>query len=98
MTVRRQGVGGKVYDPDQLPGLVVVSRFGRKRSLFFVYVHTKVLCYVCVHASNAQGSLRLAIEVDGTESDSDIAALATLQPVVVLLNTAHSVSRLHASR
>ncbi|MEW5297822.1 MAG: hypothetical protein WDW36_001004 [Sanguina aurantia] len=45
-----------------------------------------------------EGSLRLAIEVDGTESDSDIAALATLQPVVVLLNTAHNVSRLHASR
>lgn len=47
------------------------------------------------------GSTRLAIAVDGTESDAEIAALKTLQPVVVLLNTDDapgSLSRVHASR
>ena len=45
-----------------------------------------------------QGSTRLAIEVDGTESDAEIAALKTINPVVVLLNINDGVSRIHASR
>lgn len=45
-----------------------------------------------------EGCTRLAIEVDGTESESDLAALKTLSPVVVLLNTGATTSRIHASR
>jgi (E)-4-hydroxy-3-methylbut-2-enyl-diphosphate synthase len=48
-----------------------------------------------------QGSTRLAISVDGTESEAEIGALKQLSPVVVLLNTdaaSGSVSRVHASR
>ena len=40
----------------------------------------------------------MAIEVDGTETDSDIAALKALSPVVVLLNVKDGVSRIHSSR
>eukprot|EP00195_Chlamydomonas_chlamydogama_P017274 CAMPEP_0202902060 /NCGR_PEP_ID=MMETSP1392-20130828/16134_1 /ASSEMBLY_ACC=CAM_ASM_000868 /TAXON_ID=225041 /ORGANISM="Chlamydomonas chlamydogama, Strain SAG 11-48b" /LENGTH=702 /DNA_ID=CAMNT_0049588743 /DNA_START=163 /DNA_END=2271 /DNA_ORIENTATION=+ len=45
-----------------------------------------------------EGSTRLAIEVDGTETTEEISALKTLNPVVVLLNIADGVSRIHASR
>ncbi len=45
-----------------------------------------------------QGSTRLAIEVDGTETDAEILALKQLSPVVVLLNTKDGLSRIHASR
>jgi len=45
-----------------------------------------------------QGAKRLAVFVDGTESDEDIAALKTLDAVMVLLKTAPGMSRVHASR
>lgn len=45
-----------------------------------------------------QGSTRLAIEVDGSESEAEIASLKALAPVVVLLNIKDGVSRIHASR
>eukprot|EP00197_Chlamydomonas_leiostraca_P002013 CAMPEP_0202857216 /NCGR_PEP_ID=MMETSP1391-20130828/243_1 /ASSEMBLY_ACC=CAM_ASM_000867 /TAXON_ID=1034604 /ORGANISM="Chlamydomonas leiostraca, Strain SAG 11-49" /LENGTH=714 /DNA_ID=CAMNT_0049535995 /DNA_START=93 /DNA_END=2237 /DNA_ORIENTATION=- len=45
-----------------------------------------------------QGSTRLAIEVDGTETAAEIAALKQLSPVVVLLNIKDGMSRIHASR
>jgi hypothetical protein len=51
-----------------------------------------------VSALLSQGSTRLAIEVDGTETPSELAALKALNPVVVLLNIKQGVSRLHASR
>lgn len=54
-----------------------------------------------VHVCNVyctQGSSRLAIEVDGTESAAEIAQLKALSPVVVLLNVKEGVSRVHASR
>lgn len=45
-----------------------------------------------------QGSTRWAIEVDGTETEDELAALRSLAPIVVLLNIKDGVSRLHASR
>ncbi|EFJ45455.1 hypothetical protein VOLCADRAFT_63610 [Volvox carteri f. nagariensis] len=45
-----------------------------------------------------QGSSRWAIEVDGTETEEQLGALQGLGPIVVLLNVADGVSRLHASR
>lgn len=41
---------------------------------------------------------RLAVFVDGTETDEQVAALATIKPDVVLLKIAPNVSRVHASR
>jgi len=54
-----------------------------------------IIIYVTVPV---QGSTRLAIEVDGTETDSEIASLKALSPAVVLLNVKDGVSRIHASR
>ncbi|KAG1675454.1 hypothetical protein FOA52_001753 [Chlamydomonas sp. UWO 241] len=48
-------------------------------------------------ATMPEGSVRMAVSIDGTESVDEIKALATLKPVVALLNTT-SVSRIHASR
>ena len=48
--------------------------------------------------TSPQGSTRLAIEVDGSETDAEIASLKTLAPVVVLLNIKDGVSRIHSSR
>ncbi|GIL84782.1 hypothetical protein Vretimale_14432 [Volvox reticuliferus] len=45
-----------------------------------------------------EGSSRWAIEVDGTESEEQLGAIQGLGPIVVLLNVADGVSRLHASR
>ncbi|GIL68785.1 hypothetical protein Vafri_22024 [Volvox africanus] len=45
-----------------------------------------------------EGSSRWAIEVDGTESEEQLGAVQGLEPIVVLLNVADGVSRLHASR
>ncbi|GLC39356.1 hypothetical protein PLESTB_000893800 [Pleodorina starrii] len=45
-----------------------------------------------------EGSSRWAIEVDGSESEEQLAAIRGLGPIVVLLNIADGVSRLHASR
>ncbi|GFR52316.1 hypothetical protein Agub_g14853, partial [Astrephomene gubernaculifera] len=47
-----------------------------------------------------QGITRWAAEVDGTESEAQLASLASLPspPLVLLLRTAEGVSRLHASR
>lgn len=44
------------------------------------------------------GTSRVAVFVDGTESDEDIAALKTIDAVLVLLKTAPGVSRVHSSR
>lgn len=44
-----------------------------------------------------EGSVRMAVSLDGTESEEEIKALKDLKPVMALLNTA-SVSRTHASR
>lgn len=41
---------------------------------------------------------RFAISLDGTESDEALKTLATLDPIVTLLNTAADESRLHSSR
>ena len=40
----------------------------------------------------------MAIEVDGTESEVELGAIKALAPVVVLLNTGSTASRIHASR
>ncbi|KIZ04819.1 hypothetical protein MNEG_3143 [Monoraphidium neglectum] len=45
-----------------------------------------------------QGAARLALEIDGTESDAQLAAASTLGAVVALLNVADGTSRVHASR
>lgn len=45
-----------------------------------------------------QGSTRLAVEVDGTETEEEISALKALGADVVLLNIKDGVSRVHASR
>ena len=50
------------------------------------------------HPPHPQGSTRLAIQVDGTESDAEMMAIKALNPAVVLLNTAQGTSRIHASR
>lgn len=47
--------------------------------------------------AHKQGCSRLAVELDGTESEEVLGALKTSDPIVLLLNT-HAVSRLHASR
>lgn len=44
-----------------------------------------------------QGCVRVAVELDGTESEEVLGALKAADPIVLLLH-AHSVSRLHASR
>jgi (E)-4-hydroxy-3-methylbut-2-enyl-diphosphate synthase len=44
------------------------------------------------------GAARLAVFVDGTESDADLAALKELDAAMVLLRTAPGLSRVHASR
>ena len=41
---------------------------------------------------------RLAINVDGTESEELLCSLPRIDPIVALLNTDASMSRLHASR
>ncbi len=38
------------------------------------------------------------MEVDGSETEAELAAIKTLAPVVVLLNTGSAASRIHASR
>jgi (E)-4-hydroxy-3-methylbut-2-enyl-diphosphate synthase len=45
-----------------------------------------------------EGAARLALFVDGTESDADLAAAGTLGAVALLLKTAPGVSRVHSSR
>lgn len=45
-----------------------------------------------------EGSERMAISVDGTESDAEISSLKDLDAVMVLLDVADGVSRVHASR
>ncbi|GAX73157.1 hypothetical protein CEUSTIGMA_g610.t1 [Chlamydomonas eustigma] len=45
-----------------------------------------------------EGSTRLALEVDGTESEEEILCLKALSPVVLLLNIKDGVSRIHSSR
>ena len=44
------------------------------------------------------GAVRLAVFVDGTESDADLAVLKDLDVAMVLLKTAPGVSRVHSSR
>ena len=41
---------------------------------------------------------RYALEVDGSETDAELASLKSLDPIVVMLNIADGLSRLHASR
>eukprot|EP00887_Chlorella_sp_A99_P004201 scaffold15.g4201.t1 len=45
-----------------------------------------------------EGAARLAVFVDGNESDADLAALKELQPALALLKTTPGVSRVHSSR
>eukprot|EP00892_Ulva_mutabilis_P008353 jgi/Ulvmu1/5890/UM026_0011.1 len=45
-----------------------------------------------------QGCVRYAVSIDGTESEEVVRSLETLDPIVALLNTAPSQSRLHSSR
>jgi len=45
-----------------------------------------------------QGFTRMAISVNGTESDADICSLAQMSPMVVFLDITAGVSRVHASR
>ncbi|GBF87360.1 hypothetical protein Rsub_00071 [Raphidocelis subcapitata] len=45
-----------------------------------------------------EGAARLALEIDGTETDAQLAAAGTLGAAVALLNVADGVSRVHASR
>jgi (E)-4-hydroxy-3-methylbut-2-enyl-diphosphate synthase len=52
----------------------------------------------CQRLCTARYACRYAVTIDGTESDEQLAALAVLDPIVALLNTAASESRLHASR
>jgi (E)-4-hydroxy-3-methylbut-2-enyl-diphosphate synthase len=40
----------------------------------------------------------MALEVDGTETEAELAAVSRLSPIVVLLATKPGVSRLHSSR
>lgn len=49
-------------------------------------------------SSLPEGAARLALEVDGTESEAELAAIGSLDAIVVLLNIADGVSRVHASR
>lgn len=49
-------------------------------------------------AALPKGAARLAIEVDGTESDAQIKSLKDIDTVVVILNIAEGVSRVHAAR
>lgn len=46
----------------------------------------------------AQGAARLALEIDGTETDAQLAAAGGLGAAVALLNVADGASRVHASR
>lgn len=45
-----------------------------------------------------QGTSRVAVTVDGTESEADLASLKKLDAVLVLLDIKDGVSRVHASR
>ncbi|KAK9800350.1 hypothetical protein WJX73_008117 [Symbiochloris irregularis] len=45
-----------------------------------------------------EGSGRLVVSIDGTESEDEVAALQSTGAVMALLNTAEGVSRVHASR
>ena len=45
-----------------------------------------------------EGAARMAVEIDGTETAEQIAALKSLDAVVVLLNIQDGMSRVHASR
>jgi len=45
-----------------------------------------------------EGAARMAVEIDGTETAEQIAALKSLDAVVVLLNIKDGMSRVHASR
>lgn len=44
------------------------------------------------------GAIRLAISLDGTESESSLTQISTLDPLCILLKTNPTVSSLHASR
>lgn len=54
--------------------------------------------YLAFWRSLSQLVCRFAVSIDGTESDEVIKTLQTLDPIVALLNTAPSQSRLHSSR
>ncbi|KAG2452668.1 hypothetical protein HYH02_002901 [Chlamydomonas schloesseri] len=45
-----------------------------------------------------EGSTRMAVQIDGTETEAELGAIKSLNPIVALLATADGVSRLHSSR
>lgn len=54
--------------------------------------------YACSLSGDDHALCRMAITIDGTETDEQLRSLGSLAPICALLNVAPGTSRLHASR